>query len=72
MSEWQPIETAPKSSRSILVFCAALRNTYTVTYVVPLDESAKRNEAAAFWQHTNGRPLSERPTHWMQLPEPPK
>lgn len=58
--EWQPIETAPKTTKSILVFCSARRNQYTANY--------RDGE----WQHFGGYgALEETPTHWQPLPLPP-
>jgi hypothetical protein len=61
MSEWQPIETAPKSSKAILVHCGDRRNTYAVTWF-RLYEG---------WAIFGGGALNEKPTHWMPLPAPP-
>ena len=58
---WQPIETAPKSSKAILVHCGDRRNTYTVTWF-RLYEG---------WAILGGGALNEKPTHWMPLPAPP-
>lgn len=71
--DWQDIETAPKASRGILVWCPAWRNIYIVSWVVPLDEAARRNPDAGFWSHFGGSglPLREQPTHWAPLPSPP-
>jgi len=66
--EWQPIEAAPKTTKSIMVWCADLRNTYIVSWG-HLDEGG--NEG---WKHFGGgsNRLRETPTHWMPLPPPPK
>ncbi len=63
---WQPIETAPKTSRAILVWCPERRNTYVVTWW-SIDESRTS------WVHFGGTSgeLYETPSHWMPLPEPP-
>jgi hypothetical protein len=60
---WLPIETRPpEEKRSMLVYCAGYRNIYTAFH------------EAGFWWHFAGgtRRLTEEPTHWMPLPEPPK
>ncbi len=74
MDGWQPIETAPKDNKARLVWCPAWRNTYIVSWVVPLDDKAKPNPDAGHWSHFGGgyRPLTEAPTHWMPLPPAPK
>jgi len=78
MSEWQPIETAPKDGTWILV-CGGRTE----------DEEVTRTHAVAQWtDDLNGRKTKwhwqfawydggyygfyENPTHWMPLPEPPK
>ena len=64
--QWQPIETAPKTSKAILVHCAERKNTYTVTWM--------RDEEFPWsgkWKHFAGGFLTEAPSHWMPLPAPP-
>jgi hypothetical protein len=67
MSEWQPIETAPKDLTEVLVYCpqtgvtvAQFENRAVKPYwnLDTLDLSRERNEC---W-----------PTHWMHLPTPPR
>jgi hypothetical protein len=66
MSEWQPIETAPKTTHSILAWCPERQNTYVICWLQGLDEPG-------CWAHFGGgHMLDEAPTHWMPLPEPPK
>lgn len=64
--EWQPIETAPKTSKAILIHCAERKNTYTVTW-------ARDPEYpwSGKWKHFPGDYLTEVATHWMLLPEAP-
>ncbi len=73
MTEWQPIETAPKDGSSILI-----------VYICPLDGPLVKeaqwwkrwytDETNQGWMLAN---LDEEygdyiePTHWMPLPEPP-
>lgn len=72
MSEWKPIETAPKDGTQILLGY----------FPEPIYEGASTHESqeVAFWhgihQKWCGRVLlnaegSFSPTHWMPLPEPP-
>lgn len=64
--EWQPIETAPKTSKAILIHCAERKNTYTARWV--------RDEEYPWsgkWHHFPGGVLSEVATHWMSTPEAP-
>lgn len=67
--EWRPIETAPKTSKAILVYCSERMNTYVVSW----------GQLGGFlgnkgWRHFGGNSdLSyEEPTYWMPLPNPPK
>jgi hypothetical protein len=63
-AEWQPIESAPKTSRAIMVHCAEYKNTYIVTWgdVGNL----------TWWRIFGyGGALTETPTHWKPLPAPP-
>lgn len=70
---WQPIETSPLTNSARLVWCPAYRNTYIVTWVVPLDEEARPDPGKGFWQHFGpGDHLGERPTHWQPLPATPE
>ena len=67
-TQWQPIETAPKTSKAILVYCAHRRNTYTA-YYSRKDEFVHTSE----WRHFGGvGEMAEDPTHWMPIPAGPK
>lgn len=71
MSEWQPIETAPKDGRELL---AVNKNKASVTYrVVYFDEDAQDPKYP--WHvedsHSGFNHHQEFFTHWMLLPEPP-
>ena len=66
MTDWQPIETAPKDGRSLLIWSA--------------DEGidlAHHNDWGR-WQvqetadYDNEYFVDLKPTHWMPLPEPPE
>jgi hypothetical protein len=78
MTEWQPIETAPKDgTRVILGFfrpnvfetldqkpqAGIVLGRYVRGDVPPLCASA--------WQTESGQGFQWEPTHWMPLPEPP-
>lgn len=80
MSEWQPIETAPKDGTSILVACAgedigmgAVEITEWCVMenyrweLVEGDTYRKVREAPTEFWDGNGH----RATHWMPLPAPP-
>jgi hypothetical protein len=58
---WQPIETAPVSARSVLIHCSERHNTFTA------------ENGSGKWRHFGGSGhVSETPTHWMPLPQPPQ
>jgi hypothetical protein len=64
VSEWQPIETAPKDGTRILIFGA--RECYGGDYI-----------SLAYWDHWWRGDYDEpvyvdEPTHWMPLPPPPQ
>lgn len=64
--KWQPIETAPMTSRARLIWCPEIQCTFAVTWH---DE----DKEWVIWP--GGRPLAYlavTPTHWMPLPEPPE
>jgi hypothetical protein len=64
MSEWKPIETAPKTDEPILV-------VYDNGDIEIIDDSNQTD-----WQPYDGINQNmmgvSKPTHWMPLPEPPK
>lgn len=59
---WQPIETAPKTNRSILVWCPERRNIFQVCW-------GGFDGWLYFGPFTHS--VYENPTHWMPLPAPP-
>lgn len=63
MRKWRLISTAPRNTHSILVWCPERMNTYIVYWT----------HSNSTWTHFGslGRTLTEEPTHWMPLPEPP-
>lgn len=61
MSEWKPIETAPRDYRKILV-C----RRFPGDAQIGIDRWC--TEANAWWMST---PYNQ-PTHWMPLPAPPE
>lgn len=72
MSEWQPIESAPKDGRPIIAFIPAEEyagNCLCVFFDI-------REGAKGRWKVTAGSMNWHIPqqhiTHWMPLPEPPK
>ncbi|RLK53428.1 uncharacterized protein DUF551 [Stenotrophomonas rhizophila] len=62
--QWQPIESAPKATRSILVWCPERQNQYMVYW---------DRLGSGEWRNVGGcTVLTESPTHWMPLPAPPE
>jgi hypothetical protein len=73
MSEWQPIETAPKDGRHILVYPGTYNGVTASPARWERDDGVKaprpywlRLDA---WSVIKSRCLT--PTHWMPMPEPP-
>lgn len=68
MAEWQPIETAPKDMRCILVFVPGAR-------IGSLQEEPDMMHIAFLKRGTyhlqEDDHLIVEPTHWRPLPEPP-
>jgi hypothetical protein len=71
--EWQPIETAPKDGRDVLIFCP----TNDRKPVCEAWWARDYEEGPGYWMTPigpNGRGYTILPstaTHWMPLPEPP-
>jgi hypothetical protein len=74
MTEWHPIETAPKDGTNILVYKQFQRHLW-------LDHGYDHYIEIAYWddKHDGGwwinafaPPSNKDPTHWMPLPESPK
>lgn len=63
---WQPIETAPRTRRSILVYCAENQCIYTAFW---RDWGERQG-----WAHFGGGNdlMTQLPTHWMPLPDSPE
>ena len=73
MSEWKPIETAPKDGTPVL---AGRGGTYPwgIPHILAWLDGPKVKAGAGWYRvdgaHWNTRTL--RPTHWMPLPSPPQ
>ena len=62
--DWKPIETAPKTSKNILVWTPENKCTSLVVWA---DTRTPQR-----WEHAfGGSRLIDEPTHWMPLPAPP-
>lgn len=68
MSDWKPIDTAPRDGTHVLVFIPLARR---IEIAFCHGEMPKRSGFSG-WA-TNEGDLTEEaaPTHWMPLPEPP-
>ena len=64
MTEWQPIETAPKDGHRLLM----AGNNRGVAWVTIAHWAPY---AGCVWNADEMKAL-QNPTHWMPLPEPPK
>jgi hypothetical protein len=59
---WRPIAEAPRQSKAVLVWCPERKNIYTAVWF--------HSEGWVHFGHM-GRRLTEEPTHFRHLPEPP-
>jgi hypothetical protein len=73
MSDWHPIETAPRDGSIILLTHAGrtLAGYYGLAQAAMQVESDKRHPWE-FLDETNGTNAVTDPTHWMPLPSPAK
>lgn len=71
MTEWQPIETAPKDGTAILAFMPDAAEQFRIMPIEMLDFND--GDGPQWWQADvdDGYPLEVTPTHWMPLPQPP-
>jgi hypothetical protein len=68
MSQWQPIETAPKDGTRILAYCPNHPDVGSITRVTWWRQ-AKDGHGFIGWGEFNEQYWP--PTHWMPLPAPP-
>lgn len=66
MSEWQPIETAPRDGTRVILAWDGVRVGYF------LDNSASIKPWSGWKVPSMETWPKGQPTHWMPLPEPPK
>lgn len=76
MSEWQPIETAPRIRERVLLYVPTeMGGSYTVQ-IGQWDDDYKSDDPYPFWRYdgdeTSRYSRAHPPTHWMPLPDPPK
>lgn len=65
MTEWQPIETAPKDGAFLA--CEENKRPYVALW---LGMDHPRVDESGWYEHWTFDPVN--PTHWMPLPAPPK
>lgn len=65
--KWEPIETAPKDGRFLLVYGRGWKDT--IPSVASYDDMF---DAWAIYEDGSLITSNAPPTHWMPLPEPPK
>jgi hypothetical protein len=71
VTEWRPLETAPKDGTPVLVFREDA-GVFTAHYAAAVD-FVKDGDCEPQWWTIDGQDLmADLPTHWMPLPEPPK
>lgn len=70
MSEWQPIETAPKDGTAVLIFAPATSELDAVIQVAHFTRNGYPSVNRWVEFHGEGYETYE-PTHWMALPSPP-
>ncbi len=68
MSEWQPIETAPKDGSRILIPAKDEERNFTVAEVSFVGGS----DSGDVWYERRAKCNHYSPIQWMPLPEPPK
>jgi hypothetical protein len=70
MSEWKPIETAPKDESTVIVYCQVSEMVGTAYFDVRLIQGIYK--WAWYWCWSDPDEESDcYPTHWMPLPSPP-
>ena len=73
MSDWQPIETAPKNKHLLFFGQQEHSQNDSVTYKGPMIFSGYWDEMDESWcaRGSTWEGPFFNPTHWMPLPEPP-
>ncbi len=76
MSEWQPIDTAPKDGTEVLLFIPNWNNDVKIGNwcdTVELDYGKVRRDRKYWYAgHSYGMAPDPKPTHWMPIPKSPK
>jgi hypothetical protein len=72
MTEWQPIETAPKDGSAILIWPAQSALTGSTECMI-ISYVVRWHDWKEAWIEASGEEYDTfYPTHWMPLPPPPK
>lgn len=78
-NEWQPIETAPRDGRALLLWGIYAGEINGIKDVQVIDvgyySNGKSDYGSEGWWNSSGGDAYAcwvRPTHWMPLPNPPK
>lgn len=72
MSQWQPIETAPKDETAVFLWGCIEGSPYSRPHI-GIDDlvQAYWDEKAQAWRAIDYEGWVPAPTHWMPLPAPP-
>lgn len=65
MSNWQPIETAPKDGTRVLLWSRG----FLPMLGAWLEHTGMAYQKPAWW--SNNVPIIPQPTHWFPIPTPP-
>ena len=71
MSEWQPIETAPKG-RNIILFAVTDLDDLGAIRNWRMQTGCQSETGEWYWCDRWLKPYDIKPTHWQPLPDPPK
>ena len=73
MTEWQPMETAPKDGTAILAWPICGGGFYSPEGEAQIAYVMRWEERKSIWVEASGEEYMQcSPTHWMPLPPPPK
>lgn len=71
ISEWQPIETAPKDGTQVLLY-EVDEDGLEIIFVGEYQSSRDEDCYGSKWTCTEYDAFNHYPTHWMPLPKAPK
>lgn len=74
LTQWQPIDSAPKDETDIIIFCPYIGVTTAKFYDRKWICTANGGEKAVSYMDYSTTEYHDdiKPTHWMQLPNSPK